>query len=195
MRHNEKTNRLKLFDMKKILFLFLLIPQLLNAQSRIVTYEILYEELKNASSSVLIDFYLPENKEKKKLYNVGLITKNLITEPVEYETYNEKLLQNDIVIDSSTIRKIIEIFDERGLLKKLYIKQDSIYNNIGITERIRENDFKLAVSLFYPSKKDYLQVYILMKEKDNVVELLEIVSKLLNENEQKIFKEMIDPLK
>jgi len=188
-------NLLRLFDMKRIIFLFLLIPLLLNGQSRVFTYEILYQELKNASSLVLIDFYSPENKEKKELYSLGLINKNVISEPVEYETYNGKLLQNDIVIDTSTIKKIIEIFDERGLLKKLYIKQDSVYENIGITERIRENDFKLAINLFFPSKKDYLQVYILMKEKKSVIELLEIVSKLLDENGQEIFKGMIDPLK
>ena len=181
--------------MKKILLLLLIIPLLTKGQSRIITHEILYQGLKKASGEVLIDFYSYESHKNKKFFNIGLITKNVINEPPEFEVYKGKLLQDDITTDSTTLRKIIEIFDNKGLLRNLYIKSDSIYLKIGGTDTLCENKIKLDINLFFPLKRDFIQISILIKERNTAVELLEIVSKLFDRKEQKLFKEMIDAMR
>jgi DNA-binding MarR family transcriptional regulator len=188
--------RLTIRQMKNILFLLLFTSQLLYGQSRIITHEILYQELKKASGDVLIDFYSHENHENKKFFNIGLITKNVINEPPEFEVYKGKHLQDDITTDTATLKKIIEIFESKGLLINLYVRVDTNYVNVNsANDRINENGSKLFISLFYPAKKEFEQVYIPINEKSAAIELLDIVSKLFDKNEKKIFEEMIDALK
>lgn len=188
--------QLTIRQMKNILLLLLFTSQLLHGQSRIITHEILYQGLKKAPGEVLIDFYSYENHKNKKFFNIGLITNNVINEPPEFEVYKGKLLQDDITTDTATLKKVTEIFDSKGLLRNLYVRVDTNYINVSSpNDRINENDSKLFISLFYSSKNEFEQVYISINEKSAAIELLEIVAKLFNKNEEKIFEEMIDAMK
>lgn len=181
--------------MRNFYIFLLFIPQLLNGQSKIITHDILFRNLKS-SSYVHIGFYAPENHFRHEFNLISLITKDVISEPFDGENYKGKYLQDDIVTDTATLKKIIEIFDERGLLEKLYVRIDTCYVNVeNSNDRQFENKSKLFIDLFYPTGKEFEQVFIPINENDTAIELLKVVSKLFNENEKKLFIDMINVMK
>jgi len=180
--------------MKKILILFLFVSPLLNGQT--LTHEKLYRNLKTYSSLNSISFYSPENHNKREFYFIDLITKNGITEPPEYEVYKKKLLMNNLTTDSIAFKKIIELLDSKGFLEKLYIRVDCSYVNVDSTsDRVSDQNLKLAIELFCSEKKGFNQIFIPIKENTVAIEILQNVSNIFDKNEQKLFKEMIIRMK